>query len=242
LRFVLTLRAQKMPASEDLRHYIVPEFIKHLIPAQKAPPAASLTAVLRLINPDMQRLVVRTLMDSDRLRKEEADALGKAVGKELGLTGLDVPLRAAENVSPELERQIAWEKVKEAILSRTDPTVIATGIRDRLHARYDADEMKQSWITLTEADPIALIRVFCQLPYLADGRTDPIARAVMETYVTRLTHEKYIGIYQKVVSSLKNMFKANPSSPTLLNFMALVKWVDPAAASKLSADAGIPAV
>ena len=81
--------------------------------------------------------------------------------------------------------------------------------------------------------------MFCQLPYLADGRTDPVARAVMETYVTRLTHEKYAATYHKVLNSLKNMFKANAQSPTLLNFIALVKWVDAAAAQKLSGDLGM---
>jgi hypothetical protein len=79
------------------------------------------------------------------------------------------------------------------------------------------------------------------LPYLADGSTDPIARAVMETYVTRLTHEKYAAAYVKVVNSLRNMFKAKPDSPTLVNFLALVKWVDGPAAAKLSADIGMSA-
>jgi hypothetical protein len=106
--------------------------------------------------------------------------------------------------------------------------------------KYEADEIKQSWVTLTEADPISFIRVFCQLPYLPDGTTDPVARAIMETYVTRLTHEKYAATYSRVVNSLKNMYKANPASPTLLNFIALVKWVDPEAANKLGMDIGMP--
>jgi hypothetical protein len=166
--------------------------------------------------------------------------LGKAIGKELGLTGLDTPVRGLETLPVEIERQIAWEKVKELMASRADPAVIAAAIRDRLHAKYDADELKQSWITVTEADPISLIRVFCHLPYLADGRTDSIARTVMESFVSRLTHEKYAATYHKVMNSLRNMFKANPNSPTLVNFIALVKWVDPEAASRLSLDIGMP--
>ena len=79
------------------------------------------------------------------------------------------------------------------------------------------------------------------MPYLADGSTDTIARPVMEAYVSRLTHEKYAATYTKVVNSLKNMFKAKPDSPTLLNFIALVRWVDTAAANKLSADVGMAA-
>ncbi len=140
-----------------------------------------------------------------------------------------------------MQRQIAWENIKELITRRADPAAVATAIRDRLHVRYDADELKQSWITLIEAEPILLIRTVCQLPYLADGRTDPIARPVVETYVSRLMHEKYVATYTKVMNSLKNMFKAKPDSPTLLNFIALVRWVDADAANKLSRDIGMPA-
>lgn len=235
LRHVLRLRAEKVVDPD----YVVTAFLKHLLPTKTAPKPESLAPILRLIKPEMQKTMVFGIMDTDRLRKEEGEALGKAVGKELGLSGLDVPRKGATPISPELERQLAWEKVKELINSRAEPAAVATAIRQRLHARYDADEMKQSWITLTEADPISLIRVFCQLPYLPDGSTDPVARAVMETYVTRLTHEKYATIYNKVMNSLRNMHKANPHSPTLLNFVALVKWVDAQAANKLNADIGM---
>ena len=63
----------------------------------------------------------------------------------------------------------------------------------------------------------------------------------MESYVNRLTHEKYAAAYNKVVNSLRNMHKANPESPTLVNFLALVKWVDGEAANKLNADVGMVA-
>jgi hypothetical protein len=235
LRHVLRLRAEKVVDPD----YCVTEFVKHLLPSKTAPKPEALVPILRLIKPEMQRLVVLGIMDSDRLRKEEAEALGKAVGKELVLSGLDVPRKLGATITPELERQLAWEKIKEQITSRADPGAIATSIRQRLHTRYDAEEMKQSWVTLTDADPISLIRVFCQLPYLPDGSTDPVARAVMETYVTRLMHEKYAATYHKVMNSLRNMYKANPHSPTLLNFLALVKWVDPEAANKLNTDIGM---
>jgi len=62
----------------------------------------------------------------------------------------------------------------------------------------------------------------------------------MESYVTRLTHEKYAATYHKVVNSLRNMFHAKPDSPTLLNFVALVKWAGPDAVNKLCADVGMP--
>jgi len=161
------------------------------------------------------------------------------VGEALGLKGIEQEAAAQPALSPEMERQAAWGKIKELIAQRSEPAVIAGAIRDRLHAKYDAEEIKQSWITLIEADAISLIRIFCQLPYRPDGKTDPIAQTVMESYVTRLTHEKYAGAYGKVANSLKNMFKAKPDSPTLLNFMALVKWVNPEAANKLSLDTGV---
>jgi hypothetical protein len=235
LRHVLRLRAEKVEAPD----FFVAEFVKHLLPSKTAPKPEAVIPSVRLIKPDMQRLVVFAIMDSDRLRKEEAEALGKAVGQALGVSGLDAPRKGAAKLTPELERQLAWEKVRELVSSRADPGAIATAIRDRIKAKYDADEMKQSWVTLTDADPISLIRVFCQLPYLPDGSTDPVARALMETYVTRLTHEKYAAVYHKVANSLRNMHKANPHSPTLLNFLALVKWLDPEAAHKLNADIGM---
>src|SRR5947207_13970923 len=130
------------------------------------------------------------------------------------------------------------------VSGRSESTAMRAIIRQRFNGRYDTDEIRQSWLTLIEAEPKTLIRVFCQIPYLADGKTDAIARSVIDTYVTRLTHEKYAATYNKVVNSLKNMFAAKPDSPTLLNFLALVRWVSPEAAQKLSADIGMlaPAV
>lgn len=242
LKFVLRLRAEKAPDQNPaILNEVIPEFVRQLIPASSPPPPAALVTVLDLIPTDLQRAVVRFIRHFDKLRKEDAAKLSLALAKEFKLGELEVEPKAPAPVAPEVERERAWDNIKEMIASRAEPAKIAAAIRDRLHAKYDADEVRQSWITLTEADPISLIRVFCQLPYLADGRTDPVARAVMETYVTRLMHEKYAAIYHKVVNSLKNMFRANAQSPTLTNFVSLVKWVDASAANKLSADIGMPA-
>jgi hypothetical protein len=211
------------------------------LPPQQSPQTAAVLAVLKLIHPVMQRHIVKAIRTWERIRKEDAEALAKKLADELGLKGIEQEVKASTVMSVESERQIAWESVKELIARRAEPGAIATAIRDRLHARYDSDEVKQSWITLIEADVMTLIRTFCQLPYLADGSTDTIARAVMETYVTRLMHEKYAPTYTKVVNSLRNMFKAKPDSPTLMNFLALVRWVDGTAAAKLSADIGMTA-
>jgi hypothetical protein len=53
-------------------------------------------------------------------------------------------------------------------------------------------------------------------------------------------HEKYAATYQKVLNSLKTMFAAKPDGPTLLNFMALVRWGSPEAANKLCVEIGMP--
>jgi hypothetical protein len=233
LRHVLRLRDEKVTDPD----YFVHDFVKHLLPSKTAPQPEAVIPSVRLVKPEMQRLVVFGIMDSDRVRKEDAEALGKAVGKELNVAGLDAPRKGAVTLSPEVERQLAWEKIKGMINSRVDAGAIATTIRDRIKARYDADEMKQSWVTLTEAPPITFINVFCQLPYLPDGTTDSHARALMETYVARLTNEKYAVIYNKIVNSLRIMHRQN--SPTLANFVALVKWLDSSAASKLNADVGM---
>jgi hypothetical protein len=237
VRFVLKLRSEKVA---ELDH-VLAEFVKHLLTIhQPVPEPAPIAAILKLIKPDLQRIIVKSILRSDRLKKEEAEVLGKGLATELGLAGLEQQMKAEETVPPEVERQLAWNRVKDLIARRSETNVIAKAIRDRLHERYDSDEIKQSWIVLTEADPISLIRVFCQLPYRSDGTTDSIARPVMETYVTRLTHEKYAATYHKVVNSLRNMFRAKADSPTLLNFMALVRWVDAEAAHKLAVDIGMP--
>jgi hypothetical protein len=242
LKFVLRLRAEKSPdQNQSMQNEVIPEFVRQLISTATPPPPAKIAAMLKLIQPEFQLAVVRFIRHVDKMRKDEAEALSKALAKELNLTAVEMDVKALAAIPPEVERERAWDNIKELITRRADPAAIAAAIRDRLHARYDADEVRQSWVTLTDADPISLIRVFCQLPYLADGRTDPVARAVMETYITRLTHEKYVAIYHKVLNSLKNMFKANANSPTLVNFLALVKWLDPQAATKLHADIGMPA-
>jgi hypothetical protein len=243
LRYIMRLRAEKSidPTNVVLSETIA-EFVKRLIPPPpQAPPAPpAMAEMLKLLNPDLQRLVVRGLISSDRVRRDEADALAKALAKELNLPELE-QVAATPAVTPEVQRQIAWERVKDLIGRRAEPAAIATAIRDRLHVKYDGEEVKESWVALIEADVISFIRAFCHLPYLPDGSTDTIARPVMEAYVSRLMHEKYAATYHKVVTSLKNMFKAKPDSPTLVNFVALVKWVDAAAANKLSADIGMTA-
>jgi hypothetical protein len=238
LKYVLRLRGERVAELNQ----VVTEFVRHLIspPPETPPSSQALAPVLRLLRPEVQRRVAKAIMHYDRIPKADAKALGKALGAELGLASLEEEAPAQNALSPEAERQQAWAKIKELIARRTDAAAIASVIRDRLHAKYDADEIRQSWITLTESDPMSLIRICCQLPYRADGKTDPIARTVMETYVTRMTHEKYASTYHKIVNSLRTMFHAKADSPTLLNFVALVKWASSDAALRLCADVGMP--
>lgn len=236
LKFVLTLRGKKVPELDQ----VIAAFIRHLIPNKKAPSPQSLAAVLRLINPELYLPVVKSIMSSNQIRKSEAEVLGLAVGRELGLKGLEAELKKpAVAISPEQEQRLAWDNIKARIAQRTSPNDIATAIRERLHAKYDAAEVKQSWLVLIAAEPMALVRIFCLLPYLPDGQTDPMAQAVMESYVSRLVHEKYADTYTKVAHALRNLFKVKPDSPALVNFMTLVKWVNAEAAAKLSQDIGV---
>ncbi len=237
LKYVLRLRSEKETGPEQ----VSVEFSRHLLSlSQKASPE-NLLPVVKLLKPERQRLLIRAIMHSDRLRKTDAEALGKALATEVGLTNLAQEPEAHIAVPPEVERQMAWARVKDLIDRRSEPSMIAAAIRDRLNAKYDAEEIRQSWLALTEADPLSLIRIFSQLPYLPTGKTDPIARTVMEIYLTRLLHEKYASTYHKVVNSLRNMFKAKPDAPTLVNFLSLVRWVSPQAADKLCSDVGMAA-
>jgi len=187
----------------------------------------------------MQQACIRAIAVTDRLRKEDAEKLGKAVATELGLKDVLNQLTEKSTLSPERERQLAWDHIKDMIGSRAAPNEVLASIRKRLHGQYDADEVKACWLVLTEADAMVFVRVFCLFPYLPDGQADPLARPVLETFVTRLTHEKYAAVYAKTVHALRNLFKVKADSPALVNFIALVKWVDAPAAEKISKDVGL---
>jgi len=235
LRYTLAFRVEKLSDIDPLTI----ECIKHLIPQGKAPAPAAIIAVLRLFNPPMQQACIRTIFATDRLRKEDAEKLAKAVAKELGLEEIVSRINQQSNLPPERERQLAWDHIKDLIGSRTTPVEIIAAIRKRLGGRYDADEVKACWLVLTESDPMIFVRVYCLFPYLANGQSDPLARAILETFANRLTHEKYATIYTKVVTALRNLFKVKADSPALVNFINLVKWVDPHSAEKISKDIGM---
>jgi hypothetical protein len=217
------------------------ELLKHMISAGRVPKIEALLPILRLIPQDMQIVVVRAIASTERLRREDAENVARALAKELGLKDLEDRLIAKSIVSPEQERKMVWATIEDLIASRATPGDIAAAIRNRLHDKYDADELKQSWLTMTGTDPMSFIRIFCLLPYLPDGKTDLTVRPVLESFVQRLLHEKYAATYAKVLTTLRNMFKARADGPALVNFIALVKWIDPEAAARLAKDIGMPA-
>jgi len=237
LRFVLTFRAVKLTEIDP----VTLELIKHMISPGKTPKTAAILPILRLIPPDMQAVVVRAIAATERLRREDAEAAAKAIASELGLKQLEDRLNARSILSAEQERKIAWGNIEELITRRAVPHDIAAAFRSRLQTRFDADELKQSWLTLTGTDPMSFVRIFCALPFLPDGQTDPAARPILESYVQRLMHEKYAATYAKVLTTLRNMFKARADGPALMNFIALVKWIDPEAAAELTKDIGMTA-
>ncbi len=236
LRFVLTFRSAIFTDHDP----VWAEFVKHLVADKRNSKPEPLAAILRLVNADAQKNIVRAIMNTDRLRRDDTEVLGKALIKELGLP--ELPAVKSESGIPYNKAQKgAWDIIRELIASRAAPAEITEAIRRQLHAKYDDDEVKQSWLILTESDPMLLIRVFCLLPYLPGGETDPVAHAVLESYASRLTHEKYAANYAKVVNALRNLFKVKADSPALVNFIALLKWVDPASAERIAKDIGMPA-
>jgi hypothetical protein len=237
LRFVLTFRAVKLTELDP----VTLDLLKHMISAGKVPKPEALLSILRLIPQDMQIVIVRAIVVTERLRREDAENLCKTMARELGLKDLEDRLNARSIISPEQERKMVWIGIEDLIASRATPGDIAAAIRNRLHVRYDADELKQSWLTLTGTDPMTFIRIFCLLPYLPDGKTDLTIQPVLESYIQRLLHEKYAATHAKVLTTLRNMFKAKADGPVLVNFLALVKWIDPEAAAKLAKDIGMPA-
>jgi hypothetical protein len=242
LRFLLRFRSEKGPElSPTVLNEVLPEFVRHLVtpPPKTEAQRQAILAALRFIDPLLQKLTAKALAVSDKLGKAEGEALSKMLTKELNLGTVEDAPKPAAAIPPEMERQLAWDKVKDLIASRADPTAIAAAIRDRLHAKYDSDEIKHSWLVLTEADPMAFVRTFCHLPYLADGKTDRIAQPVLEAYVVRLTHEKYASTYNKVLNSLRNTYKVKADSPTLVNFVSLAKWADGDCGAKIAADIGM---
>lgn len=237
LRFVLAFRGQTFTESDS----IVQEFIRHAISAGKVPKPESLLPTLRLLPAEMQLTLIRAISATERLRREDAEKVARAVAQELGLKAIEARLKAQSEMTPERERKMVWTNIGELIAQRAPPAEIANAIRSRLKTKYDSDEIKQSWLTLAEGDPLSFIRVFSALPYLPDGQTDPAARPVLESYVQRLMHEKYAATYTKVLNALKNFHKAKADSPAFVNFIALVKWIDPEAAARLAKDIGLPA-
>jgi hypothetical protein len=237
LRFVLTFRAVKLTEMDS----VTLDLIKHIISAGKYPKVEALLPILRLIPQDMQIVIARAIVVTERLKREDAEKLGKTIARELGLKELEDRLNAKSIVSPEQERKQVWTGIEDLIASRAAPGDIAAAIRNRLHAKYDDEEVKQSWLTLTGTDPMSFIRIFCLLPYLPDGNTDPTVRPVLESYIQRLLHEKYAANYAKILTTLRNMFRARADGPALVNFIALVKWVDPEVSAKLCKDIGMSA-
>ena len=235
LRFTLAFRTEKLADIDPLTI----ECVKHLVPLGNLPKPEALATVLRLFNPEMQASVIRALAVTDRIRKEESEALAKAAARQLGLLEIESRLNEKTLITPEREHQQAWENIRNLIASRAAPAEIVAAIRKRMGGHYDADEVKSCWLALTDGDPMIFVRIFCLLPYLPSGQTDPLSRAIMETFITRLVHEKYVAIYSKVLGALKNLHKVKADSPALVNFITLAKWVDTEAAKRIVKDIGM---
>ena len=69
----------------------------------------------------MQIVIVRAILSTDRLRREDAEALGKAVAKELGLQDIITRFNAKSSLSPEQERKDGLGDIEDLITSRATP-------------------------------------------------------------------------------------------------------------------------
>ena len=105
LRFVLTFRAGEFTQHDPL----TAECIRHFIPAGIVPKPGGITPILRLVSPKMQIVLVRAILSTDRIRRDDATALGKAIAHELGLKEVEQQLTEKAALSPEKERQMAWD-------------------------------------------------------------------------------------------------------------------------------------
>ena len=236
LRFVLTFRSAIFTEHDP----VTAEFVRHLIGGQKNPkPEAIAADPAAGQRRGAKKHRARHPQHRPPAPRGRRSARQGARSRNWACRKLPIAAKSAGGVASDKAQMSAWDIIKELIASRASPNEITEAIRKQLHGKYDADEVKQSWLILAESDPMSLVRVFCLLPYLPDGQTDPVARAVLESYANRLTHEKYAATYAKVVHALKNLFKVKADSPALVNFIALVKWVDPDSAAKITKDIGM---
>ncbi len=161
LRYILTFRAASFTEHDP----VTLEFAKHLISLTKTPQPGDFTPVLKFLQPDMQKAVIRAMLNSGKLRKEEADPLCKAVARELGLPETEIVPKNESGFGDKGE-SATCDYIKTMIANRAAPNEITAAIRKRLHTKYDADEVKLSWLILSESEPLAFIRIFCLLPYM----------------------------------------------------------------------------
>ncbi len=117
LRFVLNFRSLKYTEMDQ----VTLDLLKHMISAGKVPKPEALLPILRLIPQDMQIVIVRAIVVTERLKREEGENLGKALARELGLKELEERLNAKAIVSPEQERKMAWVGIED-LITRTSHT------------------------------------------------------------------------------------------------------------------------
>ena len=118
LKYVLRLRSEQVA---DLDR-VVTEFVRHLIPPppESPPSSQALVVVLRLLRPEVQRRVAKAIISYDRIAKASAEALGKALGTELGLTGFEEEAPARTRCRPRWN--VNWRGQTSRNTSRSERT------------------------------------------------------------------------------------------------------------------------
>ena len=103
-------------------------------------------------------------------------------------------------------------------------------------------KFRKAVVLVTDGREVAAVRTYlCSLVEDIHRFRSKCHRGDVTVVFDNYAVDVWIEMNQKIVNSLRSTHQANPNSPTLANFMALVKWVDTEAAAKLSKDIGIQA-
>ena len=111
--------------------------------------------MLRFLSPEAQRVVVRAILNSDRLRREDAEPLGQELIKELGLP--QIAISRPDGISDKTQMGPVHHQGTDR--QPRFANEITEAIRKQLHAKYDADEVKQSWLVLAESRNQVLVTI-----------------------------------------------------------------------------------
>ena len=234
LRFILTFRSAIFTEHDP----VTADFVKHLLAGQKNPAPGPIVTVLRFLNAEAQKVVVRAILNSERLGREDSERLARELIKEFWV---------CRSCQPAEWRAASLRQNTHESLGHHQGTHRPSRFAKRNHQAPSANSSTPS-TTPTKSNkagsswpnPIRCrSSVYSACCLICPTARPILLRGLFRDVSSRLTHEKYATTYTKVVNALKNLHKVKADSPALLNFIALVRWVDPTSADKLVHDIGM---